>query len=492
VDLLTKEEKMELVRRCWNNTEKFGSIVFPDRFYRPFSPAHKEVFKAIDDDSIRKLLILAHRNFGKTSIIQLATQAKAITTRKKRFLVPVSNTASYAVMQSENLKRELVHNPRISSLFGPMKSDSFSKESWVSATGSMVMPRGRGQQVRGITYGNYRPDFLLCDDFEDSESVMNEDLRKKYKEWFYADLLGCVDRGLDNYRCIVIGTMLHEDSLLANLMEDPSWTVIKAPLCDHNFKSNWPEYMTDAQVVELADEYRDQGQIDVFYREYMCEVIATDEAAIQKDMFKYYDEEYEAMHHWKDLDTVVLIDPAKTVNPKADDSAIVGASFSAGKQHIYVRDIMAGKMFPNEIYDHALAMCSRLGCKTIGVEVTSLNEFVTYPLKNEISRRGSGVEVVELRARDKKEHRVRALIPFYRKGLVYHNKMVTRDLEAQLLSFPRSKRWDIMDALAYVVPMLDSGERYMVDSNAGMYPGEDEWKDLGYDPHIADEDWMIA
>src|SRR5690606_32493389 len=57
--------------------------------------------------------------------------------------------------------------------------------------------------------------------------------------------------------------------------------------------------------------------------------------------------------------------------------------------------------------------------------------------------------------------RIKSLAHYYRLGLIYHNKSVTAPLEAQLLSFPRARRWDIMDAFGYLPEILERGDRFM-------------------------------
>jgi hypothetical protein len=73
---------------------------------------------------------------------------------------------------------------------------------------------------------------------------------------------------------------------------------------------------------------------------------------------------------------------------------------------------------------------------------------------------------VELKARDKKENRIAALAPFYRLGYVYHNELVSKKLETQLMMFPRSKMWDVMDAAAYVVELMEMEGDYFDPSNS--------------------------
>ena len=461
-DEFGKVEQELLLGQCYLSTELTAKLIFPDRFYLPFSSLHEKIFEVLDNDSIQKAVIIAPRGFGKTSCVNLAYPGKKILFQEKKFIVPISNTATQAVMQGENLKRELLQNRMITRLFGSLKSDMFSKEMWVTSTGTAILPRGSGQQVRGILYGDHRPDLISCDDLEDSEGVKSEEQRKKLKEWFFADVLNSVNRAKDDWKVIVIGSMLHEDSLLANLMDDDSWHRVLLSLCDDSFKSNWPDFMTDDAVLKLADSYRKQGLLDTFYREYMGIPVST-ESRFRKTYFKWYQEDSaDFVEEKKKLENIVLIDPAKTTEMHSAESAIVGLGVNVKAPKIYVRDIVAGKFHPDEIYQHAFNMADMLKARVIGIEVTSLNEFITYPLKTLMVQQKRNYEIVELKARAAKEDRIAMLIPFYRMGYVYHNSSVSGPLEAQLLSYPRSKRWDIMDALAYVVEMLEMGGRYFL------------------------------
>ena len=103
------------------------------------------------------------------------------------------------------------------------------------------------------------------------------------------------------------------------------------------------------------------------------------------------------------------------------------------------------------------------------------------PFKNEMMRRGKFYELVELHARKAKLDRVASLVPFYRRGDIYHNKACCGALEAQLLWFPKAKRIDIADALAYIVHLLEEGERYFQPTQKQM---KDEFADLEYDPPL--------
>lgn len=461
---IQREENLNLLAQCYASTEKMAKFFFPERFSRPFSDAlHRQIFNLVDDPSIRKLAIAAPRCCGKTSICNLAIPAKKILFQECRYVVQVSCSASAAIEQAENLKFQFETNELIQKNFGILKTDEWARDRWTTSSGVRVFPRGAGQQVRGLLFRDARPDLIIVDDLENAEEVESEEQRMKKEKWFFSDLLGCVDLGSTNWKIIVLGTILHQNSLLQKLIDmdgQDGWRGVRLELCDDNFNSNWPEYMTDQEVKDKYTEMRNAGHADDFFREYRNLPISTEDATFRMSYFKYYEEKDHNFLQSPFVETFVICDPAKTVEKHSCESAIVGISIDSKNNLLYIRDIVSGKFHPDQMYEEMFSMCKRLRAVVLGVEVTSLNEFITYPIRNEILRRGLNIELVELKARGKKEDRVAALVPFYRMGQIFHNKSNCTALEQQLLSFPRAKLWDIMDAVAYGIEMLEMGNRF--------------------------------
>ncbi len=461
----------DLLVECCKSTKVCAKALFPDRFTRDFSSGHDEIFDILDDDSEKRVVIASPRGTGKTSCVNLVLPAQRILFKKSRYIVPISRTATAAEEQALNLRRELDTNETINKLFGSLKTPIWSRSNWEACLegddiGTKVNPRGAGQQIRGLIHRNSRPDLIIVDDADDPQSVRSEEQRSILKSWFNKDVCNSIDRGSDNWRIIVIGTVLHEDSLLQNLIESKDWTSIVLQICDEDtYESRWPEFMSTEEVKKIVEEHREEFRLDEFYMEYMNMPISKEDSTFKQEMFNYYEPsdpiDKEAI---RTCQTIVIVDPAKTVKPQSADSAIVGVGVDTVNGKLYVRDVIAGKLHPDELYKETVDMCKRLGSYMIGLEVTSLNEFITQPFENYIRMHSSGLTIIELSARKKKEDRITALIPYYRQRLIYHNKAVTRQLEQQLLAFPRSKRFDIMDALAYIVEMMEKGGRYFSDT----------------------------
>jgi hypothetical protein len=60
-------------------------------------------------------------------------------------------------------------------------------------------------------------------------------------------------------------------------------------------------------------------------------------------------------------------------------------------------------------------------------------------------------------------------------------------LEKQLVGFPKSKLWDLMDGLSYIIQLLEVGERYFVSRDQDLSNPEAEYAELEYEAPV--EDW---
>lgn len=467
--------------QCYNSVEACGRILFPEHFTLPETPLHKKINDAIDAPENRKVVVAAPRGLGKTTTMSIAKCAQSILFGKHRFIVYVSNSLDAAQRQTDNLRRELLTNQTIKTIFGSIRpekydgiDESFSKTAWVAqspaaGTQTLVLPRGNQQQIRGLKFGALRPDLLIFDDLEESALLTSEEQRKKLKDWFFSDALECVaQHSAAENQIIYIDTLKHEDALLANLLELPDWYSIRLSICDENYNSNAPTFKTTEEIKRKVEQARVSGTLDHFYREHMSEPIAHEDATFKQEYFKYYDETKEGLHGNPEVENFVIVDPAKTARKTSAYSAIVGVGVNLRTNAIYVRDLIMERLESDEVIQRALDMCERLEARVIGVETTGLEAWVEQPFRDAIGARGMSLEFIGLHAKKGKGElgyesgkvgRVSGLAPYYRQGLIYHNPLVCAPLEIQLRGFPRSKRWDAMDALAYTLEILDYGER---------------------------------
>jgi predicted phage terminase large subunit-like protein len=514
------EDIKKILLNCSISTEIIAKSFFPERFSLPFSnEIHGKIFDLIDGPS-QMVAIAAPRGWGKTSIVSLALSSRHILFRQTNFIVYINKSHDAASLHTENLRRELVTNRFVKSFFGHFKhrdvnneefDEVFSKKAWV-AYNTLVWPRGAGQQVRGVLFKNDRPGLIIIDDLEDPEKITNEDIRHGWYEWLYADVIKAVPRigpQAKNWKIVYIDTLKHEDSVLQRLLDSPDWDSVRLEACDDNFKSTAPDFMSDEEVSKEWDKHVSSGLTDVFFRELRNLPISTKDSSFRVDYFKYYNIPYGKpigqndiplldveVQQNKNIETVIILDPAKSVKIHSAETSIVGIGIDLTSARLFIRDAISEKMYPDEIYDAFFGMAIMLGAKVAGVEVTGLAEFIKQPIKNEMFRRGSFMELIWLNARGGtkvekgKALRIKELVPYYRGGYIYHNAScpVIKQLEQQLLMFPRSALWDLMDATAYIIEMLELGERYFSPSDDPTNI-EQEYKEISYEEPI--ENWRL-
>ena len=299
------------------------------------------------------------------------------------------------------------------------------------------------------------------------------------------------------WRIIVLGTILHEDSLLVELLEDKDWESITLSLCDDNLHTNAPNFMSDASIKKLYERYKRNNKLGIFYREHMNQIIPAEEAKFRQEYFKYYGTDDDVdftttedeLSNDRDVINVVMTDPAKSLTKESADTAIVGVGINTLTKAIFIREIIVGKFFPDEIYQNMFDVAARINAKILAYEITGLNEFISYPLKNAALTKGLMFTFVELKARkgtdgphSGKTARISSMAPMYKGGYVYHRTgAMCQPLEAQLLSFPKSKRWDIMDIIGYITALLDSGELFFApdgDDSSQLEAAQVELKEL--------------
>lgn len=514
---LTDEEK-KFLALCNADSRVYAHYFYHDRFNVPFSYQHDEIFAAIDarnDDGTpkhNKIVIKAGRGIGKTTLCKTIV-SKRIRYGQTYLVGYIGKSHDFASLQTESIKRGMLENDRENHFFGELKAGSsedirntFSVNSWVTSQGCLVVPRGCQQPVRGYHHDwqgkTYRFGLIILDDLEDPEKISSEIYRQKTKDYILADVVEAVplEKVSMNWQIIYIDTLKHEDSALQMLLDSPDWYTIDLAICDDNYNSLIPEFISTESIKKKVDVHRARGTLDVFYRESGLGAISKETAAFRPAYFKRYnetDDEFRNELKQNQIESFLLIDPTKTANPGSADSSVLVAGINHYKNKWYFRDLVVDKIFADDLYEVIYDFCVQYKIRVIGVEVNSLNEYITYPLRSFMIKKGLFIEIVDLKPRtqagggeDPKVHRAKGLIPFYRQGVIYHNNTIAGLIETPLLSFPRPKKWDVIDTCAYIIQMLEEGDRYFgqesphnsTDDNG--FPVEDDYSALDNEPPL--------
>jgi len=137
--------------------------------------------------------------------------------------------------------------------------------------------RGSGQSLRGTRIQGKRPNIVILDDIENDEKHSTKESRTKLKNWFYNVVIPSINP--NKFEFIYIGTPIHEDSLLMNLVDSDVWKTLVLPVAEDfppdnwdNLITSWKDRFTPEFVKDIYDMFKKQGKEKSFYQEYMLEV----------------------------------------------------------------------------------------------------------------------------------------------------------------------------------------------------------------------------
>ena len=478
----------DILLSAYTDSRVYAKTFYPNIFYRDFSTIHDKIFAAIDaknDDGTPKynqIAIQAPRGIGKSAIAKTIGRKK-IRYKECNFIVYVGKNEDFAVMQTENMKNAMLQNTLENKIFGPINAKSeldlaFSKKSWVTTNGVYVLPRGAQQPVRGITFDyqdfSLRPDLFIVDDLEDVKNILSDLNRVRNKEWFLGDVVEAKPQDHKNWQIIYIDTLKHEDSLLKHLLNREDWFSLNLPLCDDHYNSLAPEFISTEDILKEVESHRKAGTLDVFAREKMGLATSKEDATFRSEYFQYYNEtdtDFVIASGKRNFVSVVIGDPAKSPKFHNADSALVVWGIDMDTGRMYFRDEVSGKLHPDEFINNAFMLATRYNAIVVAFEETGLNEFIRQPVHNKAVELGFPLAQVQwLQARKGanygfaemggKAARVAQLVSYYRTGRIWHNRTVSNKLETQLLQFPRPALWDVCDAAAYVIEVMEDNLAY--------------------------------
>ena len=237
------------------------------------APFHREMFNLSQSKRNKFLVIMAARGFAKSTILNLSYALWSILgEQKKKFVLIISGTHSQARYHFMNIREELKNNPRLAADLGPFETDDAG---WgvnslsLPKMGARISLASREQALRGIRSGQYRPDLIICDDLEDSRDVESIAERTASYQWFVNEVMSA---GSKNTNGVVLGNLLHEDSLLMRLKKDIEQKKIAGvfrayPLLDDDGRIMWPgKYGSQKQIEALQMSVLDT---ETWEREYL-------------------------------------------------------------------------------------------------------------------------------------------------------------------------------------------------------------------------------
>lgn len=480
----------------WNRINKtktfreFCLTYFPHYFYVNPSIMHEELFitldEAIKNEKPSKIVRAAPRGNAKSTIISMAFVMYCATHELKKYILLVSDTASQANDFLFAIKTEYEDNVLLLNDFGDLKGEIWTNSDIILESGVRIQALGAGKKVRGRRYKQYRPDLIVCDDLENDENVMSPDQRKKTLSWFTKALSKAGDERTD---LIFLGTIIHYDSLLANILKNPiydskiyraviswsaspkwdEWETLITNLSDADrletartfFESNKGEMLEGTKVLwEEKEDYYDlmvQRVADgpaAFSSEKQNEPLADDDRYFLPEWIQYYeDKDIQGLN----LFTVGFVDPSMG-KVGGDFSAIISLGADPNG-YVYVLDADLKRRHPDIIINDVVLKNRVYRYKFFGVETNQFQEYFKDAMQKklrdmrEVDKEIAVLKLKEVRQHSDKTLRIQSLQPDIKSGRIKFKRDQQKLIE-QLVNFPSASHDDGPDALEGALSLL--------------------------------------
>ncbi len=253
----------------------FIKIFLSEYLEYDFAPFQEEMMYLVENETRQILTVMAFRNSGKSTILNLGLVLWSVLgVMQKKCVVIVSETQAQAKSHFLNIKSQLENNKLLVSDMGPFRSD---ENSWgmhsleLSQFGAKIICIPKEQSIRGIRYNKHRPDLIVCDDVEDTGSAEEEKERDGVYHWFMNEVILAAG---DNAKIVVLGNLLHENSLLMKLKDyadkNPKKSIFRAyPIVDKEGRILWPQKFNKKKI----NSFSETVTRSVWEREYLLKII---------------------------------------------------------------------------------------------------------------------------------------------------------------------------------------------------------------------------
>jgi predicted phage terminase large subunit-like protein len=454
--LLNKMMKDRLVRITITKDSFFYFFHFYYAHYVKYETAdfQKEIIHLLEKGNNENLYVVAFRGSGKSTMATTAYPIWAILGKQqKKFCVIFCHTRTQAKQHMMNIKQELENNDLLKKDLGPFQEES---DEWGSYSlvfkkhGARITVASTEQSIRGIRHNEHRPDLIICDDVEDVQSAKTREGRNKTYNWLRGEVIPTGDR---NTRLILIGNLLHEDSLLMRIKDEikngkAKGTFKQYPLLDQDGQCLWTgKYPTENDI----EEEKLKVASDVSWqREYLLRIIPSDDQVIYPEWLVYYDE-LPGEDHQAYRGTYAGVDLAISTKDAADFTTIVSAHVYGrnNKIRVYIlpHPIVKKITFPEQVELIKAFKATNMPTHRdlLFVESVAYQEALPQLLESQ------GIQAEAIKPKGDKRTRLTLTSTLIKTGKIKFPRKGCEQLIQQLLGFGVEKHDDLADAFSLLV-----------------------------------------
>ena len=405
----------------------------------PIPGFHKELIQLT---RYPRVAIAAPRKFAKSTYFSVYYALFFALEKPGSTITLVSASHGMACEWIDRIRKILEESSTIRDFYGEQspkmvnETGKWTQDSLELRNGSKLRGRGSGQALRG---GENH--LIILDDLETDETVASPDQTKALTNWFKTVVLGST---MPWSQVIVVGTILHPDSLLNSLIHEPltdDWQTRLYRAVKEDGTSLWEQMWS----IEYLHKRRQEMSDDLFEQEYQNNPIPDAQRKFPPTCIQYFDHEPAGCVYF------VAADAGNKLGPKSDPTAIVTVAVDSD-HNWYVVDVVNKRMNPSETIGKIFELYDRYQFASAGLESVVFETTYEREMQYQKQQRKKYPIFVELKhGNRRKEMRIEALQPRFQSNKIFI-RADQEELKLQLLRFPSLYGHDdIIDALAYIM-----------------------------------------
>ncbi len=445
--------------------EYFFPVYFGTYLMFPSAAFHTEMMKITENEKEQLSVVVAFRGSAKSTIFSLSYPIWAVLgQQQKKFVLIISQTQVQARQILANIKEELTNNVLLKNDLGPFEEpdDEWRATSIVLPQyGARIMVASSEQSIRGLRHKSHRPDLIILDDIEDIASAKTKEGREKTFRWLASEVLPAGDI---NTKVIVIGNLVHEDSVIMRLKQKIKEKEIRGgfymyPIMDEQGVSLWPEKFPTPE--SLKNEERKVLNPQAWSREYLLKIIPEEGQIVYPEWFQYYDElptKKQAAYRC----TYSAVDLAISQKDTADYTTVVSALVfgRANKLRIYIlpNPIRRKLSFPEQVEMLKQHTATNLtgSADKLFVESVAYQDALPQMLKTQ------GIHAIGVKPQNDKRTRLSLTTHYIQSGKVKFPRKGCEQLIQEMVGFGIENHDDLADAFSLLI--LQIAERHLGES----------------------------
>lgn len=420
-------------------------------FHESMAVIFQSALKKVENGEDVRIILTVPPRHGKSELATKKFPAWMLGKHPEWPIIVASYSGELAVDFGHGT-REIMQSGQYQSIFKTrLRPDTQAKGKWMTEEGGGYTAAGAGGAItgKGFKVG------IIDDIFKNREEAESETIREARWDW-YRSTFYTRQEGVS--AIIVIGTRWHTDDLIGRLIAEQKkneadkeidnydkWTLIEFPAVatrDEEFRHKgeplWPQKFSleKLQKTEIA-----LGPYE-FSALYQCNPITSANQEFKEEWFK--------KRTWSEIESLdvrkfATIDPGGK-GVENDNTGVVRNYVD--RQNKWNIKAMRVHFDSKELLEHIFKLHDE-GFEKIGIENTVFTKAIEPFFKEACIKRNKFPNLVPIpQPVIQKEVRIRSLIPRYSSGGIFHIDDGAKDLEEELLVFPKGAHDDVPDALA--------------------------------------------